>query len=355
MRGPDVLALLADQDPVCPHELPGPESAFGERLKQRILLTEAIAPAPSPRRRRRWTVVAGAGAAALGLAAVALPHAFRGHGLGASPAAAALNRAAEAAVSASPTTPAGRYAYSRARTLWSATSTDEPPYTVLISRTVETWLAADGSGLVREGPGKPVFPGPRDHARWLAAGAPALAGHGGDQRYRPHEPDLPALARRDPDDLDAAQLDALMNAPAALPTDPDRLERLVRAYAKTKDPPLASMMFNQLTELAGESWGSAGLRAAAYRVLARIDGVELAGEVRDPLGRRGVALVAPVGYTDEIRSRLIIDPQSGDVLATQTLLARRGDWIDAAPGDVVGQVVYVDSGRVDEVGRRPSQ
>jgi hypothetical protein len=182
-----------------------------------------------------------------------------------------------------------------------------------------------------------------------------LAGHGGDQHYRPHAPDLPALAQRNPDDLDAAQLDALMNAPAALPTDPDRLERLVRAYAKTKDPPLASMMFNQLTELAGESWGSAALRAAAYRVLARVDGVELVGEVRDPLGRRGVALVAPVGYTDQIRSRLIIDPHSGDVLATETLLARRADWIDAAPGAVVGQVVYVDSGWINEVGAARSR
>jgi len=353
MRRTDVFALLADQDPVDPRELPGPESVFAERLKDRILLAEAVAPAPSSRHRHRWATVVVVGAA-VGLAVAALPRAFRGHEVGASPAAAALSRAAEAAVSAPGNIPAGRYAYSRARTLWAATSTDDPPYTVLISRTVETWLAADGSGLVREGPGEPVFPSRRDHARWLAAGAPALAGHGGDQRYRPHAPELAALAQRNPDDLDAAQLDALMNAPAALPTDPDRLERLVRAYAKTKDPPLASMMFNQLTELASEPWGSAELRAAAYRVLARIPGVELAGEQRDPLGRRGVALVAPVGYTDQIRSRVIIDPRSGDVLATETLLARRADWVGAAPGDVVGQVVDVDSGWVDEVGRRPS-
>jgi hypothetical protein len=115
------------------------------------------------------------------------------------------------------------------------------------------------------------------------------------------------------------------------------------------------MMFNQLTELAGESWGLAELRAAAYRVLARLPGVEFAGEVRDPIGRHGVALVAPVGYTDDIRSRLIIDPHSGGVLATETVLEHRGDWIGAAPGEVVGQVVYVASGWVDQLGRRPSQ
>jgi len=353
MRDPGVVALLAAEDPVHLEELPGPESAFGERLKARIL-TEAIRPERSlRRRRRRWSVGVAVGAAGVSLAVAVLPHAFRGQGLGVSPAAAALNRAADASLAAS-TAPTGRYAYSRARTLFAAIATDQPPYTVLVSRTVETWLAADGSGLVREGPGKVVFPGRRDHSRWIAAGAPALAG-GGGARQVPRQPrDLPALAQRNPADLDARQLDALMSSPAALPTDPDRLEDIVRAYAKTKDPPLASMMFDQLTELASEPWASPALRAAAYRVLARIEGVQLAGKMRDPLGRRGVALLAPVGYTDQIRTRLIIDPRRGDVLATETLLVHRVGWIDAAPGAVIGEVVYVRSGWANQPGRRPA-
>jgi hypothetical protein len=346
----DPLTLLARENPVAADRLPGSESEHGRRLKARIMLADVAERSHGSRRRaRRWPAVAAA-AAAVVVTAVALPHALSDGKLGASPAAAALDRAAKATLT-SATVPAGRYAYSRAETLTAAMSNDDPPYTVLVARTTETWLAADGSGVIREGPGRLVFPGPRDRARWLADGAPPLAGHGGDQPFRAEAPGLAAEGQRNPADLDAATLDALMNAPAALPTDADRLERLVRAYAKTKDPPIESAMFNQLTELASESWGAAPLRAAAYRVLARLNGVTLAGDVHDPLGRRGVGLDAPVGYTHDVRTRLIIDPRTGDVLAMQTVLLRAADWIDAAPGAVIGQTVYVRSGWADELGK----
>jgi hypothetical protein len=349
MRYDDALSLLARENPIVADELPGPGSDYGRRLKRHIMLADVAERSRGARRRtRRWPFAAAA--AAVVVTAVALPHALSDGKLGASPAAAALDRAARATLT-SATAPAGRYAYSRAETLTGATSTDDPPYTVLVARTIETWLAADGSGLIREGPGKLVFPGPRDRARWLADGAPAFAGHGGAQPFKAEAPGLAAEAQRNPDDLDAATLDALMNAPAALPTDADQLERLVRAYAKTKDPPIESAMFNQLTELASESWGAAPLRAAAYRVLARLHGVMLVGDVRDPFGRRGVALDAPIGYTHDAQTRLIIDPRTGDMLATQTVLLRDADWIDAAPGAVIGQTVYVRWGWAHELGK----
>jgi hypothetical protein len=344
----DSLTLLARENPIAADQLPGPETEYGRRLKARIMLADVAERSRGSRRRtRRWP--AAAAAAAVVVTAVALPHALPDGKLGASPATAALDRAAKATL-ASATAPAGRYAYSRAETLTAATSVDDPPYTVLVARTIETWLAVDGSGLLREGPGKLVFPGPRDRARWLAAGALQFAGHGGAQPFRAEAPGLAAEAQRNPDDLDAATLDALMNAPAALPTDPVRLEGLVRAYAKTKDPPIESAMFNQLTELASESWGAAPLRAAAYRVLARLEGVTLVGDVRDPLGRRGVGLDAPIGYAHDARTRLIIDPRTGDVLTMQTVLLRDADWIDAAPGSVIGQTVYVRWGWAHELG-----
>ena len=349
----DPLTLLARENPVAAGRLPGPESEYGRRLKARIMLADVAERSRGSRRRtRRWQVAAAA--VVVVVTAVALPQALPRGGFDASPAAAALDRAAKATL-ASATAPAGRYAYSRAETLTEATSTDDPPYTVLVARTIETWLAADGSGLIRESPGKLVFPSPRDRARWLADGAPALAGDGGDHPFPTEAPGLAAQARRNPESLDAVTLDALMNAPAALPTDADQLERLVRSYAKTKDPPIESAMFNQLTELAGESWGAAPLRAAAYRVLARLDGVTLAGDVRDPLGRRGVELDAPVGYTNDARTRLIVDPRSGDVLATQTVLLRDADWIGAAPGAVIGQTVYLRWGWAEELGRASSR
>jgi hypothetical protein len=225
----DPLALLARENPIAADRLPGPESEYGRRLKARIMLTEVAERSRGP---RRWP--AAAVAAALVATAVALPHALSDGKLGASPAAAALDRAAKATL-ASSTAPTGRYAYSRAETLMAATSTDDPPYTVLVARTIQTWLAADGSGLIHEGPGKLVFPGPRDRARWLADGGPRLAGDGGDQPIRAEAPGLAAQAQRNPDDLDAETLDALMNAPAALPTDADRLERLHARRADAAD------------------------------------------------------------------------------------------------------------------------
>ena len=349
MTHDDPLILLARENPIAADQLPGAESEYGRRLKARIMLADVGERSHGSRwRTRRWPAVAAV--AAIGITAIALPHALSGSKLGASPARAALDRAAKATL-ASATAPAGRYAYSRAETLLAAESTDDPPYTVLVARTIETWLATDGSGLIREGPGKLVFPGPRDRTRWLADGSPRLAGAGGDQPFRAEPPGLAAQARRNPDDLDAVTLDALMNAPAALPTDADQLERLVRAYATTKDPPIESAMFNQLTELASESWGAAPLRAAAYRVLARLPGVTLVGDLRDPLGRRGVGLDAPIGYSHWERTRLIIDPRTGDVLAQQTVLLRAADWIDAAPGAIIDQMVYVRWGWADELGK----
>src|SRR5205807_741547 len=83
------------------------------------------------------------------------------------------------------------------------------------------------------------------------------------------------LAKRDPATLDARELDLVLNSPTVLPTDPDALERLLRAYALTKDPPAKAMMFNQLEDLLANPYGSGALRAAAYRVLARMKGLEL--------------------------------------------------------------------------------
>jgi hypothetical protein len=42
-----------------------------------------------------------------------------------------------------------------------------------------------------------------------------------------------------------------------------------------------------------------GLRAALYRVMTRIDGVELLGERSDPLGRRGITFARAGGYGKE--------------------------------------------------------
>src|SRR5439155_1013658 len=231
----DVLALLRAADPVREAELPAPDAA----LRERILRMEV---APAKPIRRRVVLMALAATAAVAAAAI-LPRALERE-----PAAAAavLHRAA-AAASAAPA-PSGRYAYTEATTITSATDTDDPPFTALIPAVQETWIAADGSGQIRTVNGTPYFPSERDRSRWLAHGSPPLGQRPGSvtvERLRVR-PDAAALAQRDPATLDARELDALLNAPAFLPTDTDRLERVLEEYAKTKDPPAERMIFNQL-------------------------------------------------------------------------------------------------------------
>ncbi len=323
------------------------------RLRQRLRRHRRSAVA----HRRRWAFAAVLAAAVA--AVITLPGAFREEHFGSSSAAAAaLERAAKAAT-AYDTGHDGRYAYTKAETLYAAISTDPKPYTLLLPSVRETWVARDGSGRVVETRKQPLFPGPRDRERWQADGSSQPPRTRIDERIPP-SPAVPhPVLATNPEDLTLVQLDRWLGAVPQLPTDPRRLQRVIRAYAEKKDPPLEAQMFNVVSDLLNSPYASAELRAAAYRVLARINGVGLEGERRDPIGRRGIAISAPAGYgsggglnQDEQRL-LIIDPSTGNVLAEETTLMRRVPWIDARLGTVTGSITILDQGWVDSVDQRP--
>jgi hypothetical protein len=113
-------------------------------------------------------------------------------------------------------------------------------------------------------------------------------------------------------------------------------------------------MFGEISGLLSSPYASAELRATLYRVLARVNGVSLAGATHDPAGRAGVAVNAPVGYSDVTRQRLVIDPQTGRVLAAETVLTNRVDWVDSEPGTVIESIVYLNEGWVDSLDERPT-
>lgn len=362
MTSNDVLALLARENPVREEDIPAAQA-----LKLRILASDSskdAAPieeeARATRRPRRW-VVAGTTAAALTtLAIVTLPGALTEERLGASPAAAAvLERAAEAATAyTGPAT--GRYAYTKAETLYAAISTDDPPFTLLIPSVRETWVADDGAGRVVETRKEPIFLGPRDRERWQAAGAWQPPRLEIDRLVDAHRPVPADLLERDPEDLTLEEIDRLINAVPQLPADPARLVRIIRAYSEQKDLPVEAQMFNQVSSLLHSPYASAELRAAAYRVLAGIEGVELEGQRRDSTGRLGVAISAPAGYggrggglNEDARRRLIIDPATGNVLAEETVLMRPVAWLDGKPGDITGSITILEQGWVDSLEQRP--
>ncbi|MBA3365250.1 MAG: hypothetical protein H0U03_05620 [Actinobacteria bacterium] len=51
--------------------------------------------------------------------------------------------------------------------------------------------------------------------------------------------------------------------------------------------------------------------------------------------------------------RLIIEPKTGNVLAEETVLVKRVDWIDGKPGDVTGSITILEQGWVDSIDQRP--
>jgi hypothetical protein len=346
MTASEILSLLEAADPARSAEEPRLDSQRARALKDRILAAE-------PRARARRRLGLAIAAAALAVTAIGLPRALESAPLEVDPAAAAvLEQAASAAARATPA-PARRYAYTKMRTIESVTDTDDPPFTALVPAVQETWLAADGSGRVRALRGRAFFPSDRDRRRWLAHGSPPVglpAGSVSIIRLRPARGDAAALARRDPASLDARELDRLLSSPAVLPTEVDALERLVRAYARTKDPPVESAMFNELEELLTTPYSSRRVRAAAYRVLARMSGIALHGRLRDPAGRAATAIDVRAGYSGAVRYRIFVDPATGAVLASETLLARPNDEIAGKPGAVVGETVYLRSGWTGRIG-----
>lgn len=369
MTSSKTLALLARENPVRDEDLPSAQGAAAQALSNRILATEIAAPEESSRPSRRWLMITTAAVVALA-AVVTLPRALPEDHLGASPAAAAvLERAAEAA--SAYTGREGRYAYTKVETVYAAIAAGRAPFAVLYPSVRETWVAADGSGRVVETREGPMFLGPRDRERWQAAGAWVPPRDSIDKRVRAHyRPVPPDLLTRDPESLTPGQLDQLLSAVPQLPTDPVRLERIIRAYSATKDPPVEAQMFNQVSVLLHSPYGSAELRAAAYRVMARIEGVELGGERRDAAGRLGTAISAPAGYggpdestpntedstlNENERRHVIIDPQTGNVLAEETVLTKRVDWIDGDPGEVTGSITILEQGWVDSLERRPGE
>ncbi|MEV4106409.1 CU044_5270 family protein [Nonomuraea sp. NPDC049695] len=87
-----------------------------------------------------------------------------------------------------------------------------------------------------------------------------------------------------------------------------------------------------------------GTRAAVYRMLATMPGVGVLDDVRDPMGREGVALQLPTRGADRVQ--LVIDPRSGELLAVQHMapmpglpqgvpwsasVVRKAGWSDARP------------------------
>jgi hypothetical protein len=195
-------------------------------------------------------------------------------------------------------------------------------YGVTLTSVRDVWLGGESS-LQRETDAKPTFPSARDRKAWITAGRPGLS------PVRTNQDRLPALH------------------PLDLPSDPDALYARLEADAADHGAGLHAEIFVEVGDALAEVLEPAtpAQRAALYEVAARIPGVELVGPRTDPIGRRGMGF-AMRSENDPIRTTLIIDPNTGRLLAQEQSALPDG----AVPaGTVLSTQTYLPAEIVDRI------
>jgi hypothetical protein len=205
-------------------------------------------------------------------------------------------------------------------------------WSALLPTERETWAAPDGRLHLREVSQKPEFASEAQRAMWVAAGSPPLEpGHVSEESIK------------GPGFLDTS----------GLPTEPKTLRRAIEARKapQFRDPPGEAETLVLIGDLLRETYLPPSFRAALYEVAAELPGVELLGEVRDPVGRTGLG-VAFSGR--ETRHELIFDPETSALLAEREVITdpRAERTLGLPPGSEIESTSYLESGVVDSL-RQP--
>jgi hypothetical protein len=185
---------------------------------------------------------------------------------------------------------------------------------------ISTWVAPDGSGFRQERVLSSRFASDADRMAWIEAGRPNFEL---DREYR-IQPDQ-----------------SMIRDVAGLPAAPDRLLELLRTGAGVEGPPGDDQVFIDIGRLLAQGVAPPEIRAALFEAATRLDGVELVGDVEDPLGRPGIG-IAIAGASD--RTRLVFDPGSAQLLAIEWYVPddagseeRLESWIASYPTTVVDE------------------
>lgn len=367
--------------------------SFIDRYERQLVQAAARRGAPSRSRvARRWRMLAAAAAVlAIGGAAFLLLQ-VRDGAVRRTPAAAALERLGSVAAARADTPPQQRVSYSRVQELTAGfvPAIHEFPHLVVqAAQTQELWVGPNGERRQRTGRGRIIraFGTPAAVRRWRAAGSPSFSLRPYDLRAGPK----PTGRRRVPPAAtkEGAAPRALA-APKPLPSDPRELLRIFRRISRVEkasaDPASHSYVLHasvdQITvnnlasqllapDLAGPPGGpSRGslepeVRAGLFRALALVPGVQVLPSVTDPLGRRGVAVVTrsaadlnPVGKPGfgvpvDNESRLIFDPRTSAVLASETVATASAPRASVERGALLSAFTFVTRAPVDSLDDAP--
>jgi hypothetical protein len=235
----------------------------------------------------------------------------------------------------------------------------------------ELWLAPDGSGRIAYGNDEPpVFPTTADRRAWRRSGSPDLerifppANHWGPKVMRFSAETATSML------LGAGELyQALPDGHPLkdMPRDPVALRRYLMRIAwiqRTKisgEGPCAtdlhdcspqtranirSMFGSDIVTLLRYPYAPPALRRALFAVMSGLPGARLLGPVRDPAGRRAVAIQVPESMNDG-EGIIAFDPQRAALIAVGASDEPRSHEIRW------GTLYAVASGTVGEVGERP--
>ena len=302
---------------------PAADAAARERARARLV--EAIEEERRDRRsssRPRLTVlVAAAVFVSVALVAVMVTTPFGGP----SAAAAELRRLGAIASANQALTPGpGEFVLARSDELRPEARTDLVSglsFTVDSRLRIENWIAEDGSGYQRTEVITVDFATPSDREVWEEAGRPDLA-QAGDVRLERYKPGK------------APWFDV-----GALPTDPDELLEVLRSGTPIPWPSGDGKIFELIGSLLAQGDASPELRSALFQIATDLDGVQLIGEVRDPLDRQGVGLVVDGAAS---RTQLVFDPATSHLLAIEFYpisddgsIGALESWAASAPAQVV--------------------
>jgi hypothetical protein len=323
------------------------------RERARTALVEAIADAAHARRRRargrfRLPLVPSiglVGATVVFLAALLLATELRGGAARPAPAAAAVleraARAAEASGGPRELRP-GEYWYVHSRwttagVLLAGGDPRRPRQIIAALGSIDrqVWIGLGKPGLVSTRVVGPItFLSAAARQQWVRYGRPAQL----DVAARVPLP-------RDAFDVPYKQL-------LALPTNVNQLWRVIKHDAgKGSASWQRHEMFTVVGDLMREDPVPARVRAALYRVAARIPGIRVLGLTDDAIGRPALA----IGLSDVfngMRVELLFDPRTASLLAETSVVVRPPPAYHVKPGTVRTGATYLAAGIVQRIGQR---
>lgn len=296
-------------------------------------------------KRRRWLLPAGGLVAAAAVAGVlALTSGIDNGHVTPAPATAAeaLRQAAAAAEDhAAPFPRDDQFFYVRSRTtnLTVPASSDQADTlpTALVTKQRSIWTSVDRRGRLEERIVATKFATEAERQKWERAGRPVL----GATPATGHPLSIaPTRTYR------LGTIELTRPQMLGFPTDPRVIYQRLGSQVGDRGPSADGEVFTELGDALRESPAPAELRAALYRTLAQVRGVEFLGQVADSAGRNGTA----VALTEAgVRHELVFDANTSEMLAERVVLVDpKAAGVNLPAGTTIGDSTYLQRAVTNE-------